>query len=174
MPISFEEFQQKAEDIEIPDSELARYFQLRDGDDTDINPTIVLDPGEVAIEQSDDPRTEGAIAFGFANSLSRRRRKRRFKARVDHPDHRHKKVLVTEGDSWFQFPFLLDDVVDHLVENYNVYSVGAAGDSTRNMIFTDPEYLDAIDDAPQHENGAAVADRAAIQAAIDDLRRRHP
>jgi hypothetical protein len=47
-------------------------------------------------------------------------------------------VLVSEGDSWFQFPLLIDDVVDHLGPDHLVWSLDAAGDT-----------------APQHGRGAA-------------------
>ena len=94
------------------------------------------------LENVNDPRVEGAVLFGAANGLSRTRRllgfQRSVHTRGDRP------VVVTEGDSWFQFPFLLKDVVDNLTEHFSVYSLGAAGDTTLNMVFIAPEYQHAL------------------------------
>jgi lysophospholipase L1-like esterase len=55
--------------------------------------------------------------------------------------------LVSEGDSWFQYPFLLDDVIDNLSRDYAVYCIAAAGDVLQNMASpqnVDGEILPAI------------------------------
>ncbi|MCQ0988809.1 GDSL-type esterase/lipase family protein [Jiella marina] len=36
---------------------------------------------------------------------------------------------MSEGDSWFQYPFLLDDVVDQLDTDFAIFSLDAAGDT---------------------------------------------
>lgn len=144
MTISYEDFEEKLNDLNLTDAELAEYFIAGSDDERGLGSGIRIDPDKVDLESSDSPRTEAAVLFGFANAISRRRRKRRFEKSVK-DDNR--KILVTEGDSWFQFPFLLDDIVDHLSKDYSVYSVGAAGDTTKNMVFTDPEFVDAIEDA---------------------------
>lgn len=43
--------------------------------------------------------------------------------------------LVSEGDSWFQYPFFLKDIVDHLSDEPDIaiLSLGAAGDTMKNM-----------------------------------------
>jgi lysophospholipase L1-like esterase len=43
--------------------------------------------------------------------------------------------IVSEGDSWFQFPFLLKDVIDWISESddYAAWSLDAAGDTLKNM-----------------------------------------
>ncbi len=57
-----------------------------------------------------DVEVENALKIG--NGLARFRRMQSFSRRlqkgVDQP------VLVSEGDSWFQFPFLIREVIDHL------------------------------------------------------------
>ncbi len=55
-------------------------------------------------------------------------------------------VIVSEGDSWFQFPFIIKDVIDHLHDDYLVWSSGAAGDTADNMIFQNPEYMTALNE----------------------------
>ena len=57
--------------------------------------------------------------------------------------------IVSEGDSWFQYPWILDDVVDQLLNRYAIFSLGAAGDLLSEMIHQD-ELLDAVaDQSPQ-------------------------
>jgi hypothetical protein len=43
-------------------------------------------------------------------------------------------VLVSEGDSWFQFPLIIDETIDQLGSKYLIWSVGAAGDTLENMV----------------------------------------
>jgi hypothetical protein len=45
--------------------------------------------------------------------------------------------IVSEGDSWFMYPVLLTEIVDHLYDIYAVYSWDAAGDSLQQMIDQD-------------------------------------
>ena len=53
---------------------------------------------------------------------------------------------MSEGDSWFQFPFVIKDVIDHLNDDYLIWSNGAAGDTADNMIFKNPEYMTALNE----------------------------
>ena len=56
-------------------------------------------------------------------------------------------VLVSEGDSWFQYPIKLEDTIDHLyAKGFAVRSLDAAGDTLENML-KDREYVDAIGEA---------------------------
>ena len=41
--------------------------------------------------------------------------------------------IVSEGDSWFQYPFLLDDVIDQLFDQFAIFSLDAAGDLLQDM-----------------------------------------
>ena len=71
--------------------------------------------------------------FGVVNGLSRSRRKKRFERSVK--KHSDRPIIVTEGDSWFQFPFLLKDVIDNLSDHFSIYSVGSAGARTSEMVY---------------------------------------
>lgn len=90
---------------------------------------LAPDPTKVNLEDFED--LENAMSIG--NSLARYRRSRSFKKRLKKPNR--PPVIVTEGDSWFQFPFLIDEVVDHLNNHFLVWSVGAAGDTVKNMVY---------------------------------------
>jgi hypothetical protein len=72
----------------------------------------------------------GQKLMDMVNGLKRKRRNRRFDRgfRDDIP------VVVAEGDSWVLYPWKLRDVAEHLADDLNVYSVGAAGDELVHMI----------------------------------------
>ena len=81
------------------------------------------------------------LGLDFANRVSRAKRLVEYKiSRLTFPD---KPVVVSEADSWGQYPFRLLDLVDNLQESFNVRSLGAAGDTVQNMV-AEGEFLDAI------------------------------
>lgn len=82
--------------------------------------------------EMDDADVELENAMAVANNIDRRSRLRRFRSRLDDTSA---PVIVAEGDSWFQFPKLVADVIDHLSTGYNVACLSAAGDTAENMIF---------------------------------------
>ncbi|MCF0054785.1 caspase family protein [Dyadobacter sp. CY356] len=51
--------------------------------------------------------------------------------------------LVAEGDSWFQYPILLQDTIDQLYKRYAIKSFAEAGDTLSNYL-KKKEYLNAI------------------------------
>ena len=60
-------------------------------------------------------------------------------------------VIVSEGDSWFQYPKFLTDIIDYLRENkeYNIYSLGFGADWLANMLVK-KEYEQVLkDEKPQ-------------------------
>ena len=87
-----------------------------------------------------------------ANSIAKKQRDKLFQQRKA---DKNRKTLVTEGDSWFQYPRYkrlgielskeVKDVIDYIIDEpgYNVKSLDAAGDVIRNM-FHLSEYLDTI------------------------------
>ena len=98
--------------------------------------------------QNPDEPMEGDVAMAAANGWSRAYRsiifKRRMRQGYSGP------IIVSEGDSWFQYPILLKDVIDNLMEPFAICSLGAAGDTLSNMI-AQAEYRKAI-----AEHGADV------------------
>jgi len=83
----------------------------------------------------------------IANWWSRRRRNNFYKQAVSRFPDRIK--IVSEGDSWFQHPLVLD-IIDHLHRVYNIYCVGAAGDTLRNYFSAEKNngeyFLNALDE----------------------------
>jgi hypothetical protein len=102
---------------------------------TAFSPEIVPDPAKV--EMTDEELVlENAMSIG--NSLARWRRGAAFLRRRAAGDRRP--VLVAEGDSWFQFPIVIREVIDNLTDEYNIWCISAAGDTAGNMVYGRPEY----------------------------------
>ena len=136
--LSQSEFEALLNDPDVPDSQIAKYLRRKPGTG---GFNIAFEPDPDLVEPD---RAEAAMVMTIGNGWCRRRRRARFNRRLrrgsDLP------VIVSEGDSWFQFPFVIDDVIDHLSEDYLVWSCGAAGDTAENMIFENPEYMEALDE----------------------------
>ena len=123
---------------DIPDEELRKYLTIAPTSGP-FDPMIIPDDSTVEISELE---AEAADAMRIGNGFSRWRRQRRFKNRLASGDDLP--VLVSEGDSWFQFPVLITDVIDHLGDEYLIWSVGAAGDTAFNMVHDRPEYMKAL------------------------------
>ena len=81
------------------------------------------------------------LTLSVANQVARRVQNRQYRQNlVRYPDRIR---IVAEGDSWFQFPFLLRDIVDYLSGVYSVFSVAAAG-ATLGDYLKNSEFLEAI------------------------------
>lgn len=136
-PISQEDLQRLLRDPDTDPKLLAQYLIYDRGGSGPFDP--VFRPNPYTVEISD---LENAIRIG--NGWSRWRRRRRFERR--RARNERLPVIVSEGDSWFQFPLVIDDVIDGLEDDYLVWSCGAAGDTARNIVFDNPEYMNALDE----------------------------
>lgn len=65
------------------------------------------------------------------NTVAREYRQQRYQKKIKEGFNGIK--IVSEGDSWFQFPFLLKDVIDWLSDDYAIWSLDAAGDTLEHM-----------------------------------------
>lgn len=85
----------------------------------------------------------GGVAVDVANALARAERRVSFRLKTLFGFKGIR--LAEEGDSWTQYPLLLEDIVDQLDRNGDiaVFSVGAAGDLVANMA-QKKEYLPAL------------------------------
>ncbi len=90
----------------------------------------VLPNPDLVVDIPDDIQLENAMQAG--NGVERTARRLAFN--LDRIFSRHKPVLVAEGDSWFQFPILVDEILDHLSDKYAILSLAAAGDTAKNMV----------------------------------------
>lgn len=129
--------------IDISDEELAHLVCVDEQLSGACAPVLTFNPATVV-----DEGDEADIALGFLNRISRWRRNSRYRRQI----RKWKGVrVVSEGDSWFQYPLLLKDVVDHLCDpecyQYAVYSLGSAGD-----LLADIYRQDEISQALEQEN----------------------
>ncbi|MCQ0970223.1 hypothetical protein MLD63_07290 [Paracoccus sp. TK19116] len=120
------EFERMLMDPDVPDSALRPYVMIDPLESQALQPSVVVNPDRVAAGG-----LESAMALGSLNKVARWRRNQRYRARVAKGWSGPK--VVAEGDSWFQYPLLLDDVIDHLSDRWAIYDNSAAGDLLRDM-----------------------------------------
>ncbi|MEP1201594.1 hypothetical protein [Tateyamaria sp.] len=90
---------------------------------------VVPNP-DLVVDIPDDIELENAMQAG--NGIERTARRLAFN--LDRIFNRKKPVLVAEGDSWFQFPILIDEILDHLSDTFAILSLAAAGDTAENIV----------------------------------------
>jgi hypothetical protein len=140
--ISLEELNRRLADPSVPDEELTRYFNVDQEKSGPFSPVLALNPKTVNVPVTDDGAARSAALLNSANFIARLRRHVAFNARIGEGSYRGP-ILVSEGDSWFQYPFKLSDVIDDLMQKYAIFSLDAAGDTLSNM-FREAEYMEAI------------------------------
>ena len=141
--ISYSEYLEIIRNPETTDEEIIALTRIEKGAggfDFQIRP----DPKKVELSPSDE-EFESAMKIG--NGIDRLRRRGKFFNRLEKKPATP--VLVAEGDSWFQFPLLVTDTIDHLSKKYAVWCVSAAGDTAQNMVFgqqaaKSTEYMTAL------------------------------
>ncbi|MDQ3292538.1 MAG: hypothetical protein M3Q05_14720 [Bacteroidota bacterium] len=106
----------------------------------------IFDLNEAALQIESDTTTG---ILGLLNKLSTYFRQKRYyqliKKGFRNPKYTNHKVIVAEGDSWFQFPFFIKDIVDWLNKepHYAVYSIAYGGDWFTNILY-DEKYIEEL------------------------------
>jgi metacaspase-1 len=126
------------DDPTVDEEELAPYFKTVGGD-APFQVSITVNPTTVEIPA--DTRSAGLLSL--ANSAARQRRRRKYEHKMLDGKYTGP-VIVSEGDSWFQYPILLKDTIDWLMEDYAILSLDAAGDTMANMA-KQAEYRQAVE-----------------------------
>lgn len=146
--VTVEQLMAKMSDLNADEGALAEYFIIDEDNSGPFAPRLKLNPATVQVPRGADAGERSAMAMNSANWLARWHRKGRYQNKIaagyDGPR------IVSEGDSWFQYPVLLKDTIDYLMEPYAIYSLGAAGDLLKNMA-DKQEYVSAI-----RETGADI------------------
>jgi hypothetical protein len=117
--------------VDIPDVEIAPYLEAVPSNNGAFSIQIVPNP-EMVMLTEDDKKFESFLTT--ANGISRWRRSVKFNRNIKNSKYQDWPVLVSEGDSWFQFPVLIEDIIDHLSNGYLINCLGAAGDTAENMV----------------------------------------
>lgn len=137
--ISFEEFRQKVLAVGISDATIRQYLTVDPQRSGPFAPCFVTDPAKVDISGNE---LEFATAVCFDSWSTRSLRQTRFEDAIARGDPRP--VLVSEGDSWFQHP-LRCDIIEHLDNQYLIWSLGRHGDTATNMTGKRAEYMCGLD-----------------------------
>jgi hypothetical protein len=145
--ITYDEYSKLARNPDTREDELLSYSRIEKGEGG-FDFKIVPDPEKVELA-SEDLEFENAMQIG--NGLSRFRRQAQFRQRKLLGSQLP--VLVAEGDSWFEFPLLVREIVDQLEDDYLIWSIGAAGDTAQNMVYGRAEYPKALRDLRQEVAG---------------------
>ncbi|MCK5055127.1 MAG: SGNH/GDSL hydrolase family protein [Candidatus Aminicenantes bacterium] len=140
------------ENDETADQAIATYFQI---DETmpfkityELKPEIeVIADAQLEGRKIKVPKAIKKMFVRLANGRARRKRRNRYKKIIE--EHPERTRIVSEGDSWFQYPGI-KDIIDHLFNYFAIFSVGAAGDELSKM-FRKNEYLPAL-----KEEGAEI------------------
>lgn len=127
--ITYAEFIEKTWDPDITEDDLRPYLKVVPGKGG-LDFEVRIDPTKVEMSPLD---VEHESAMQIGNGLARLLRVRKF--RINRKKHPARPIIVSEGDSWFQFPFLIKEVIDHLYDHYTIWSMGAAGDTLQNIIY---------------------------------------
>ncbi len=93
-----------------------------------------IDPKSINLKLKTKPNNgqfgKKRLKMWLGNTIDNYRRKRKFKQLLHKfPD---KPVVVAEGDSWFLYPILIKDTLDHLMTEYPIKSLAWAGDTLKN------------------------------------------
>lgn len=87
--------------------------------------------------------------LGFLNTRSRNKRNKKFfkKIKKGFRCESSNKVILAEGDSWFEYPLFIREIVDNLIKlrssDYAVYSLAFGGDWLANMIYEN-QYIEEL------------------------------
>lgn len=134
MPITPNQVRSQFEDLNISDNELKKYVEFDPVNSTALSPKFKFNLENVEAAPTGN-------LFGDINNLAQKRRREKYSKKIQNGFNGVK--IVSEGDSWFQFPILLNDVIDQIFDEYAILSLDAAGDTLENMINRN-EYTDAI------------------------------
>ncbi len=97
-------------------------------------------PIELIVNQS----SSGSGFIGFLNKINRALRERKYKRKIKKDPLSTR--IVSEGDSWFQYPIYIKDIIDWLIkeDSFAINSLGAGGDWLYNIL-TQREYFKALE-----------------------------
>lgn len=142
--ISMSEFQEKMLDLEVSEEELQKYVTVLLDQTEPFAPAVAPNPETVVLR---GPLGEVDVqASSFLDAfldLAEQRRRLKFEAsRLKRP---HLPMLFAEGDSWFQFPLVLRELIDQLSADHSIFCISRPGDTIQNMVYDNPDYLDVLD-----------------------------
>lgn len=142
--ITVTELLQLMDDPLLSEETLRKYMIVDDNKSDAFAPALTFNPATVDVaELATGVRPRGSMFLKLFNNWARQQRQKRFHQKI--LNGYQGPIIVSEGDSWFQYPIKLDDVIDCLSEKYAVFSLGAAADTLQGMLRQN-EFISAIHD----------------------------
>ncbi len=142
--VSFDDLQKRVFEGSISEAEVEKYFLQVPPKEETLEPKMWLNPDlvELPVEEA---VLESALLMNTANAWCYQMRKHAYKRKLSKPGGDKLIRVMAEGDSWFQYPFKLLDVIDHISARPDVAvrCFSAAGDVLGNMVAR-PQFIDAI------------------------------
>jgi metacaspase-1 len=133
--MSLDELTAMMRDPTVPVDRFRDYLILDESAGGSFSPAVIIDRSKVEIGGTMADSERGDLGLPFMNGITRLRRRAAFNLKLalgyDGP------ILVAEGDSWFLYPLLLEDVIDQLSDDYAISSLAAAGDTMDDMLAQD-------------------------------------
>jgi len=127
----------RASDPDIDEAELAPYFVPATPSGRSLDPVFVLN--ERLVQVDPDRPEESALALNLANWVCKKNRHQKYARKMAQarlPGAAQPVRILAEGDSWFQYPFVLNDIIDHLMDRDDlaVLCFSEAGDILSRMV----------------------------------------
>ena len=122
------ELERLISDDSVSDETIAQYLKPATVRGLPFEPMLTVNEATVVSAN----RSIIGLTVSALNARSNRRRLAAYEARIG-SGWKGLKILA-EGDSWFLYPILLNDVVANLSDDYAIYSVASAGDTLENMV----------------------------------------
>ena len=136
--ITLADLQRKIQDNSLTPAEAQRYFHVDEAASGPFSPVLVINRAMVEMPPGG---SRSALAMNSANSAARWLRMANYHARIGGGYEGIR--IAAEGDSWYQYPLRLYDVIDYVADTYAVYDTSAAGDLLENMA-RQREYIGAL------------------------------
>lgn len=139
--ISYSKLLAMIDDPATTEEDIAPYFVLSKDDAKGMDPLFAINCELVILDRPDIK--ENAFLLNSANWICKANRQVRYQQKKESPKVTTR--IISEGDSWFQYPLILHDVIDYLMreDEFAVLSFGGAGDLIRDMV-AKAEYLGAL------------------------------
>jgi hypothetical protein len=139
-PISLRELQDTFLNLEIPEQDLADYVEIRPDQSRPFAPALTPRSDSVNLAPPlGGPAVRAELLGDVVHRLAKERRRRQFERDLERRPGLP--TIYAEGDSWFQFPVFIKELIDHLSSDFNILCTSTAGDTLQNMLFDRPEYL---------------------------------
>ncbi len=128
---------------EFSDDEFDALFRQKDISFSDLRPMLlrIFDMNEGTIKNA----SEADIGMlGRFNKRSRKHREKLFWKKIRKGDY--SKIILAEGDSWFEYPLFISDIIDQLNKsrrNYAINSLAYGGDWIANILY-EQEYIEKL------------------------------